>query len=313
MAGILQFSGDVLRRISEVGLIEFIGEQIDENLGDEAFRRDPDFLKILLPLMELFNRYFDSEVRGFENVPSEGPMLLVGNHSGGILVPDTTALISAWYRERGLDSALVGLALDAVFAVPGMKTLMRKLGEIPANPENAAEALDAGATVLVYPGGAHEAFRPWADRNRIDFGGHKGFVRLALRKQVPAVPVVGHGGHETTIVLTRGEWLAKHLGMERLRLHIAPMLVQVPWGISLPIIPGIPLPAKITVQICPPPDWSHLGPDAADDPEVVDRCYEEITGVMQSALTQLAEERPLPVISRLWGLLPGSGSGHSAG
>jgi 1-acyl-sn-glycerol-3-phosphate acyltransferase len=310
---VIRSSGDVLRRLSEVGLVEFIGEQIDESLEDPAFQRDPDFLKILLPLMELFNRYFDSEVRGFENVPEQGPMLLVGNHSGGVLVPDTTAVISAWYRERGLDSALVGLAFDAVFAVPGMKTLMRRLGEIPANPENAAEALDAGAAILVYPGGAHEAFRPWTERNRIDFGGHKGFVRLALRKRVPVVPVVGHGGHETTIVLTRGEGLAKYLGMERLRLRIAPLLLQVPWGLSVPIVPGIPLPAKITVQICPPLDWSQLGPEAADDPQLVDRCYEEITGVMQEALTRLAEERPLPVVSRLWSLLPGSGGDQSSG
>ena len=129
LPGILKLSGDVLRRIGEVGLVEFIGERIDENLEDPSFQRDPDFLKILLPLMELFNRYFDSEVRGFENVPDEGPMLLVGNHSGGILVPDTTALISAWYRERGLDSALVGLAFDAMFAVPGVKTLMRRARE----------------------------------------------------------------------------------------------------------------------------------------------------------------------------------------
>jgi len=313
LAGIVQFPGDALRRIGEVGLLAFLSEQIDQSLEEPAFQRDPDFLKILLPLMELFNRYFDSEVRGFENVPDSGPMLLVGNHSGGILVPDTTALISAWYRERGLDSSLVGLAFDAVFAVPGMRTLMRKLGEIPANPDDAAAALDAGAAVLVYPGGAHEAFRPWSDRNRVDFGGHKGFVRLALRKQVPVVPVVGHGGHETTIVLTRGEWLAKRLGVDRLRLRVAPMLLQVPWGLSLPILPGLPLPAKITVEICPPFDWSALGSEAADDPEAVDRCYEAVTARMQHTLTRLAEERPLPVVSRLWSLIPGSGRRHSAG
>ena len=114
-------------------------------------------------------------------------MLLVGNHSGGLLVPDTTAVISAWYRHRGLDSPLVGLAFDGMFAIPGMESLMRKIGEIPASPENAGRALDAGAAVLVYPGGANEAFRPWTERNRIVLGGHKGFIRLALAKGVPVV------------------------------------------------------------------------------------------------------------------------------
>ena len=133
-----------------------------------------------------------------------------------------------------------------------------------------------------------------------------GFIRLALRKQVPVAPVVGHGGHESVVVLSRGEWLARRMGVDKLRATVAPVVWQIPWGISLPLLPGIPLPAKVTVQICPPPDWSAYGPDEAENPEIVDRCYDEITECMQMALTQLAEERPLPVLSRLWSLLPGS-------
>ena len=45
-----------------------------------------------------------------------------------------------------------------------------------------------GAILLVYPGGDREVFRTWRDRNRIDFGGRLGFVRLALRTGVPVVP-----------------------------------------------------------------------------------------------------------------------------
>jgi 1-acyl-sn-glycerol-3-phosphate acyltransferase len=301
----LEFPGVMLRRIAEVGFIEYIAEQVEANLAEPDAEFDPEFIRTLLPLMEIFNRYFDSEVRGFENVPDAGPMLLVGNHSGGLIVPDTVAFITAWYRERGLDDQLVGLAFDAMFAIPGVKTLMRKLGEIPANPEDTDAALANGAAVLVYPGGSHEAFRPWTDRNRIDFGGRKGFVRVALRNRVPAVPVVGHGGHENIVVLTRGEWFARAIGLERLRLRAAPVIWQIPWGVSLPVLPGIPMPAKVTVEIAEPPDWSEYGPEDAEDPRVVDRCYEEFTEQMQVVLTRLAEERPVPVLSRLASLLPG--------
>ena len=133
--------------------------------------------------MELFASWFDAEVRGLERVPEKGPVLLVGNHSGGLLVPDTSALFAAWYRHFGLERPLLGLAFDALFSVPGLKDLMRRLGEIPASPENAEAALAKGAALLVYPGGAHETFRPWSDRNLIDFGGHSGFVKLALRRR----------------------------------------------------------------------------------------------------------------------------------
>ena len=47
--------------------------------------------------------------------------------------------------------------------------------------------------ILVYLGGDREACRLWTERNTVDPGGHRGFVRLALRTGVPVVPVVTHG------------------------------------------------------------------------------------------------------------------------
>jgi 1-acyl-sn-glycerol-3-phosphate acyltransferase len=178
-----------------------------------------------------------------------------------------------------------------------VRTLIRKLGLVPASPGNAERALGAGRSLLLYPGGAHEVFRPFRERNRIDFAGHKGFVKLALRARVPLVPVVGHGGHESVYVLSRGEGIAERLGMARVRLGIFPIIAQVPWGISSPVLPGIPLPSKITVEVCEPIDLSaRFGPGAEDDPAIVDRSYDEVTSVMQSTLTRLAAERPRPLL-----------------
>lgn len=293
-----------MRRLQPPDVVEALQEQMAQALAEPAFQRDPEFLDRLVSLMEIFNRYFDSEVRGFENVPDR-PALLVGNHSGGVLTPDTSALFAAWHRERGRDYPLVGLALDGAFAVPGLNTIMRKMGEVPASPENAERALGEGASVIVYPGGDHEVYRPWTARNRIDFGGRKGFVRLALRAGVPVVPVVAHGGHDSTIVLFRGDTLARRLRLDRIRLSVFPLQWQVPWGFTLGTVPGWPLPTKVTLQICPPLDWSDLGPEAAEDPEIVTRCYDQAVEVMQRQLTALAEERPFPVLSRLRKLLPG--------
>jgi 1-acyl-sn-glycerol-3-phosphate acyltransferase len=279
-------------------------ESTERELRAEAFQRDLGFLQRILPLMEIWSRYFDGEVRGFEHVPAAGPVLLVGNHSGGTLTPDTSVFFAAWYRTRGLESPLIGLAFDAAFGVPWFRDLMRKLGEVPAKRENAARALDAGLAVLVYPGGEHELGRPWTDRNRIDFNGRRGFVELALRKQVPVVPVVSHGGHHSTIILSRGRWIARLFGTDRVRSPSFPIAFQIPWGVSPMGIPGIPWPAKITMQLCPPMAWSGYGPEAADDPAIVARCYHEITGLMQGTLDRLAAEHPYPVLSRLRNLLP---------
>jgi 1-acyl-sn-glycerol-3-phosphate acyltransferase len=236
-------------------------------------------------------------------------VLLVGNHSGGILTPDTTVFFAAWYRHYGLERALIGLAHDAAFGIPGFRTLMRKLGEAPARREHAGRALDAGLAVLVYPGGDHEVFRPWRERDRVDFAGRTGFIELALAKRVPVVPVVAHGGHASILILTRGEWIGRLLGVGRIRTRSFPLAWQIPWGLSSVGVPGIPLPAKITIQVCPPMRWGDLGPDAAGDPRRVRACYDEITGLMQATLSRLAAERPWPVASRLGSVLSAARNG----
>jgi len=292
-------------RLREFDPLALWAAAVDRRLAEPAFQRDPTFLATLVPLMQIFARYFDAEVRDLDRVPATGAALLVGNHSGGGLTPDTSAVFAAWYEQRGLDRPLIGLGFDAAFTIPVIGDVMRRMGQVPASAENAGRALDQGLPVLVYPGGDHELFRPWTERNRIDFAGRKGFVRLALERRVPVVPVVGHGGHDSVIVLMRGERLAEWLGLKRIRLGYLPVLWQLPWGLSPPGPLYLPMPAKITVQVCEPLDWSRYGPEDANDPAVVDRCYVEITEVMQATLSALASETPWPVLRRLRSLLPG--------
>ena len=59
--------------------------------------RDPDFIRERLPgLWLLASLYFRGEVRGLGNIPESGPVLLVGNHSGGNLTPDTNVFTLAF-------------------------------------------------------------------------------------------------------------------------------------------------------------------------------------------------------------------------
>jgi len=286
-----------LRRFMQEGFWNKWAAATEAHLQEPAEQFDPEFMRKLVLKMETFTSYFDAEVRGMDRVP-QGPVLLIGNHSGGIITPDTSAVYTAWYRTRGFEDPLMGLAFDGIYGVPGWRELMRKIGQMPASMDNAQSALGKGHSVLLYPGGSYEVFRPWRDRNRIMFNGRKGFIRLALQAGVPVVPIVGHGGHETTIVVARGERFAKLLGLDKVRMDGAPLLFQVPWGLSFPAMPGVPLPAKITVQVCEPLDWSRFGAEAADDPAVLEQCYQEITSIMQSTLDALAIENPRPLLSR---------------
>src|SRR6476620_12150651 len=140
--------------------------------------RDPDYIRETLPrLWLLCSLYFRGEVRGLGNVPEDGGVLLVGNHSGGNLTPDTIVFTLAFSTYFGVERAFRQLAHNLVLSFPGLSYL-RKYGTVAASHENARRALDAGAAVLVYPGGDYEVHRPSWLGNRIDFGGRKGFLRL---------------------------------------------------------------------------------------------------------------------------------------
>ena len=269
---------------------DFVSSRPDDPLDD----RDPDYIRATLPAYRaLADVYFRPKVRGLENIPAEGPVLLVGNHSGGTLIADTFAFAYAFYTHFGPERRFHQLAHDLAVGMPGISVLIRRYGTVSASHENAGRALDAGAAVLVYPGGDYESYRPSWESNQVDFGGRSGFVRLALAHDVPIVPVVAIGGQETALFVTRGQRLAQALGLDRMRLKVLPIQIAPPWGVTVMDLPGrIPLPSQVTIEVLPKIDLRERFGSKPDEREA----YEAVTGEMQRALDELAGERDLPVV-----------------
>jgi 1-acyl-sn-glycerol-3-phosphate acyltransferase len=256
--------------------------------------RDPDYIRENLPrLWLLASLWFRGEVRGLGNIPEEGPVLLVGNHSGGNMTPDTTVFTLAFSTYFGVERRFYQLAHNLVLSMPGL-SFLRKFGTVAASHDNAEKALDSGAALLVYPGGDHEVHRPTWERHSVNFAGRRGFVRLALKHDVPVVPVVSIGGQETALFLSRGERLSRLLGLDRaLRLKVLPISLAIPWGLNVGDMLGhVPLPAKITVEALPP---IHLREEFGEEPDV-DEVYDHVIRVMQETLDALAAERRLPIV-----------------
>jgi len=260
--------------------------------GNDLDGWDPDYIRRVQPLMSaLVNTYFRGEVRGLENIPEEGPALLVGNHSGGTLIADTFVFACKFYEHFGPDRRFHQLAHDIAATLPGLG--IRQWGTVRANHDNARKAFELGAPVLVYPGGDHESFRPSWETDKIDFGGRKGFIKLALEQNVPIVPVVAIGGQETALFLGQGRGISERLGLENLtRIKVFPVQIAPPFGLTLLDLPlRVPLPAKITVEVLPPIDLKQRFGEETEFEEI----YDEVTGHMQEKLSDLADERTLPV------------------
>jgi 1-acyl-sn-glycerol-3-phosphate acyltransferase len=263
--------------------------------GADLDDRDPDYIRDNLPgLWLLATIWHRAEVRGLEHIPAQGPVLLVGNHSGGNASPDTLIFTLAFSARFGVERRFHQLAHNLVVSYPVLGGMLRRFGTVAASHENARRALRSGAAVLVYPGGDYEVARPSWQSARVDFGGRRGFLRLALEEGVPVVPVVSIGGQETALFLTRGEGLARLLRLDRtLRLKTLPVSLALPWGLNIgDLFSHLPLPAKITIQCLPPIDLEERFGSSPDVAEV----YDAVVAEMQETLSSLAAERRLPLV-----------------
>jgi 1-acyl-sn-glycerol-3-phosphate acyltransferase len=259
------------------------------NLDD----RDPDTMRELLPgTWLLVSAWFRPEVRGLHHIPAQGPALIVGNHTGGHQSPEVFISSLAIASYFGVERPYHQLAHRMVLNSP-LGGLLRRFGTVEADPENARRALEAGALLQVFPGGDYEVFRPSWESGKVDFGGRKGWIRLALEHDVPIVPQVTIGGQETALFLSRGEWLAKLLRVDRtLRLKTVPIMLAPPFGLVVGIMPFLPFPSKVVIQMLEPID---LRETYGEDPDL-DEIYDDVTARMQDVLDSLQRARRLPVL-----------------
>lgn len=236
--------------------------------------------------------YHRAEVFGLSHVP-KGAALFVGNHNGGTNNVDSWLFVHALYRRFGIQDVPFGLAHQVGLRVPLVGRFLRAVGAVEAGHESALALFGEGRKVLVYPGGDVDSFRPFRHRNRVIFGGRRGYIRLALRAGVPIVPVVAAGAQETFIVLDDLRWLARLLGTDRLlRIKAWPLVFSLPWGLTLgPPLPHFPLPSRVLIEVLPPIHFEQTGPEAAQDDALVARYAAEVEAQMQSCLTRLAAER----------------------
>jgi 1-acyl-sn-glycerol-3-phosphate acyltransferase len=243
------------------------------------------------PLMDY---WFRMEVEGWEHIPAP-PVLLIGIHSGAPFVWDAWTVGLQWWRRYGRDRPLHGTAHDALMATPLLGSYFRRMGVLPARGESISTALAAGQDVALWPGGERDSLRPWTKRDEAVLAGRMGFIRLALRCQVPVVPIATIGGADSMPVLATGQRLARALRLDRLaRLKMFPIAIQLPWGVSPALLPEIPLPTKIRTAFQPPVTLAD-DPDLAEDREYVEAKYEEVRASIQAGMDAVARRRRLPM------------------
>src|ERR1700733_8603158 len=142
----------------------------------------------------LYRYYFRAQAFGIKHLPSDGPVLLVSNHSGQLPF-DGLVIGAACFLEPPQPRLVRSMVEYFVPTIPFASYLFARWGQITGTPENCRRLLAAGETVLVFPEGVRGISKPFTQRYQLaPFG--KGFMRLALEMQTPIVPVAVIGAEE---------------------------------------------------------------------------------------------------------------------
>ena len=149
----------------------------------EGFDPHGPLSQFALSVLDSLRRRHCHSVVGLENLPTEGPCLLVVNHS--LATYDILMLSQTIYERLGRIPR--GLGDKRLFQVPGLRQVVAYFGGVRASHDAADRLLGEGLIVLVAPGGMMEALRPSEKRYQVSWEDRKGFIRVALRTGAPIV------------------------------------------------------------------------------------------------------------------------------
>ena len=238
---------------------------------------DPRFAERAQPLLELlYSTWWRASVHGAEQVPAEGPVVVVANHAG--VVPwDALVLRHALRRDHPARRDLRPLLDDRECALPVFGSAALRLGAVRASPETAERILREGGALGVFPEGSAGARKPWRERYRIGHFGRGGFVKVALRTGATIVPCAILGSEEASPGISRVGWLADLVGVPL--LSASPALRFLPAAL-------VPLPSRWSLRFGDAIPLAGAAPSDADDPARVNGLTERVRATLQAMLDE---------------------------
>lgn len=232
--------------------------------------------------------YFAPEYLHLERVDPRRPTLFVGNHSVyGVL--DVLLFADGLYRERGV--VLRSLADRNHFKVPVWREFVAQTGAVLGTRANCAALMRRGEHILVFPGGAREAFKHKGEAYQLIWKERFGFVQLAIEHGYTITPYATAGAEEAfDVLLDSSDYMNTPLGRYLERTGIAdrylrggdefPPLVR---GLGLS---ALPRPEKMYFSIGRPIGMARYQ-GQEDDPEVLRRVRSRVARSVEQLIAEL--------------------------
>lgn len=274
------FGDDWERRLAE--LMAFVRRRLegDYEVDDYGFDRELTERFFMAALRPIAEKWFRLEVRGLENIPTEGGALVVSNHSGTVPLDGLMTMLTV---HDHADRFLRPLGADLVFRLPVVSALARKGGATLACVEDAERMLSGGELVGVWPEGFKGIGKPFSERYKLQRFGRGGFVSAALRTGVPIIPLSVVGAEEIYPLVGNVPSLARLLGVPYI-----PITPFFPW---LGPLGMVPLPSKWILEFGEPIRTDSYDAAEAEDPMLVFNVTDQVRETIQHTLFDLLRER----------------------
>ena len=202
-----------------------------------------------------------------ENIPAEGPVLIIANHSGQL--PIDGLLIGYALASREKDARIPRAMIERFFpTVPWLGNLLNEVGAVLGDPVNCAKMLANDEAVIVFPEGIRGSGKLYHDRYQLKRFGN-GFMHLAMKYKAPIVPVGVVGCEETIPAIANIKPLAKALG-----IPYAP--------VAMPVV----LPAKVHLNFGAQMYFDDLEIPEEQVTERVEKVKAEISRLIDKGLSE---------------------------
>ncbi len=247
----------------------------DRGHGYDSFGLHPEFIRLGAGLSWwIYARYFRVISKGSEHIPTNGGAILAANHSGNLPFDGMMLWHDVLFNTRP-SRVVRGIADHFVPALPFIGTMFARAGMVGGSRGNVRALLESGELLMIFPEGTPGIVKPWSKRYQLQKF-RVGHTEMAIRHQVPIVPVGVIGAEEQLPSFFSSRRLGRAFGIETL---------------PIPIVP-LPLPVRYRIFYGPPID-EHLGmsPAMADDPEIVSQLALSVQKAVDDLLQKGLSER----------------------
>jgi 1-acyl-sn-glycerol-3-phosphate acyltransferase len=268
---------------SLVALREFRNRKSDSAAPEPQFDRfgmDEDYIRFYgKSLFKFLSEYYwRIEDKGLENIPRQGPAVMVGMHRG-FMPWDGVMALHTIVKKTGRYPRF--LTHPALFKFPFLANFMTKLGGVVACQESAEHVLASNGLLGIFPEGIHGAFTLYRDTYKLQAFGRDVFVKLAIRHRAPIIPFVTVGSAEMFPILgkIKSRLWTRYAGW--------PFIPITP---TFPVLP-VPLPSKWHTQVLPAIHIEQYPPEGAEDRAVVKAVSRQVRAQMQQAIDDMVSRR----------------------